>query len=136
MYILFIKNVLQSLFQILFSATLKKPVHNFQTNTNYLYDIHRMIHMQIENQFNEKRKTLLFKYVAWIHENLRKDPNAVKYVLGTKIFLWHMGIVAGLEFFICLSMYLTKSRFLQKRFLENWDVCKITYSYISILNEF
>ena len=102
LYILLIKNVFVSLFQMLFSAISKKPVHNFQTNTNYFYGIHRMIHMQIENQFNEKRKTLLFKYVAWIHENLRKDPNAVKYVLGKKIFLWHTGIVAGLEFFICL----------------------------------
>ena len=95
------KKVLLALFQMLFSATLKKPVHNFQTSTNYFYDIHRMILMQIENQFNEKRKTLLFKSVARIHENPRKDPNAVKYVLGKKIFLWHMGIFAGFEF-ICI----------------------------------
>ena len=95
-----------------------------------------MIHMQIENQFNEKRKTLLFKSVAWIHENLRKDPNAVKYVLGKKIFLWHMGIFAGLEFLIGLSMYFAKSKiFAKKWFLEKWEACKITYSYISILNK-
>ena len=74
-----------------------------------------MIHMQIENQFNEKRKTLLFKSVAWIHENLRKDPNAVKYVLGKKIFLWHMGIFAGLEFFKGLSMYFAKLKIFAKK---------------------